>query len=58
MDRRSLTCSGMRDRRYGDADVASRAQRRALACLTQKQFHLAYFKWSFLTFFKQKCSER
>jgi hypothetical protein len=58
MDRQSLACSGVRARRYSGADVASRARRRALARLAQKHFHLAYFKWSFLTFFKQKCYER
>jgi hypothetical protein len=50
MDRWSLACSGMRARRYGGADVVSRARRRALARLAQKQFHLAYFKWSFSRF--------
>jgi hypothetical protein len=50
MDQRSLACSGVCARRYGGADVASRARRCALVRLAQKQFHLAYFKWSFLTF--------
>jgi hypothetical protein len=58
MAQRSLAFSGVRAQRYGGTNVASRARRRALARLAHKQFHLAYFKWSLLTFFKQKCYER
>jgi hypothetical protein len=58
MAQRSLACSGVRAQWYGGTNVASRARHHALARLAHKQFHLAYFKWSLLTFFKQKCYER
>jgi hypothetical protein len=58
MDWQSLACSGVRARRYGGEPTWQVAHDVARWHVQpHKQFHLAYFKWSFLTFFKHKCSE-